>query len=92
VTPPQPPYTPAEWRRIQRVEDRRVAQEDLAGMVAELARTRTVPWADVAERLAAFTLADWKALSTAAGRPRRVPPTATRGEVLAAVRTLAGPR
>ncbi len=88
MTPPD--YTSAEWRRIQRVEDRRVEQEDLAGMVAELARTRTAPWAVVAERLAAYTPADWKALSTAARRPRRVPSARTRAEVLAAVRALAG--
>ncbi len=82
----EPPISPA----IRRAEDRRVAQEDLAGLVAELARTRTEPWGRVAQRLAAFSPAEWKALSTSAGRPRRVPPAATQVEVLAAIRALAG--
>jgi hypothetical protein len=74
------PYDPGPQRRVK-----------VAAFIAALDHARTrdhdppVPWATVADRLAAYEPAQWRTLSVAAGRPDRKPSAETITDVLAAV-------
>lgn len=77
------PYDPGPRRKVK-----------AADMLAALDRARTtyrpgVPWAEVATVLAAYSLADWRQLSVAAGHPDATPSAETRAQVVATVQTLA---